>query len=138
MKIKYARLEDKDFVMNINSHINEISYNNLVYTKSGYVLWEDDNPIGFMTHCMLWNQLPFLNLIYVKESYRNRGFGSQAMKFWEDDMRKQGYQMVLISTQADESAQNFYRKLGYMDCGALLFTNTPIEQPTELFLRKIL
>ena len=53
-------------------------------------------------------------------------------------MKERGYKMVLLSTQADETAQHFYRKLGYVDCGALIFQNTPFDQPTELFFRKVL
>lgn len=41
---------------------------------------------------------------------------------------------VLTSTQVDEDAQQFYRKRGYADCGAL---NLP-GQAAELFLRKSL
>ncbi|GIG24528.1 hypothetical protein [Cellulomonas denverensis] len=39
---------------------------------------------------------------------------------------------MLTSTQADEQAQHLYRRLGYRDCGALLFPGEPIE----LVLRK--
>ena len=53
-------------------------------------------------------------------------------------MRAQGYQMVLISTRVDEDAQHFYRKLGYVECGALLMNGTPFEQPMEMFMRKML
>lgn len=53
-------------------------------------------------------------------------------------MKEQGYQMTLVSTRADESAQHLYRKLGYIDCGGLLFDGTPFPQPMELFMRKIL
>ena len=84
------------------------------------------------------DQLPFLNLIYVEEAYRKKGIASNAMKRWEDDMRAQGYQMVLISTRVDEDAQHFYRKLGYVECGALLMNGTPFEQPMEMFMRKML
>ena len=80
--------------------------------------------------------LTLLNLIFVKESYRNKGFASQALSFWEADMKRQGYQMVLVSTQADERAQFLYRKCGYIDCGALFFYDTPMDQPTELFFQK--
>lgn len=38
----------------------------------------------------------------------------------------------------DESAQSFYRKLGYVDCGGLVFNGTPFEQPMEMFMRKII
>ena len=46
--------------------------------------------------------------------------------------------MTLISTQVDETAQCLYRKLGYVDCGGLLFSDTPFDQPMEMFIRKIL
>ena len=38
----------------------------------------------------------------------------------------------------DPFAQHLYRKLGYRDCGGLLFDHTPLEQPMELFLNKVL
>ena len=69
---------------------------------------------------------------------RGKGFGRQAMAAWEEEMKTRGYEMVLLSTQADESAQHFYRKLGYLDCGCLVFQNTPLDQPMELFFRKVL
>lgn len=137
VEIRYVENKDKEFVMSIDKHVNDKSFENRVYTKSGYVIWEDGCPIGVMVHCILWDNLPFLNFIYVKEEYRGKGYASQAMKQWEDDMRKQGYKMVLISTQVDESAQSFYRKIGYIDCGGLLFNETPFEQPMEMFMRKV-
>ncbi len=79
-----------------------------------------------------------MNFIFIIEKYRNKGFASQSLAFWEEDMKQQGYKMVLLSTQVDEEAQNIYRHLGYKDCGAILFDNTPIEQPMEMFMRKIL
>ena len=58
------------------------------------------------------------------------------MEFWESDMRAQGYTHVLTSTQSDESAQHFYRSLGYRDCGGLVMDIPGHEQPMELFLVK--
>ena len=49
---------------------------------------------------------------------------------------KQGYGMVLTSTQVDESAQHFYRKNGYTDCGSLVMNIPGYEQPMEMFLSK--
>ena len=53
-------------------------------------------------------------------------------------MKQQEYKMILISTQVDETAQCFYRKLGYVDCGGVVLNNTPFEQPMEMFMRKVL
>ncbi len=49
-----------------------------------------------------------------------------------------GDKMLLLSTQVDESAQYFYRKLGYVDCGGLLLNGTSFEQSMGMFMRKIL
>lgn len=49
---------------------------------------------------------------------------------------RQGYDMVLTSTQVDEQAQHFYRKLGYKDCGGFVVDIEGQEQPMELFLIK--
>ena len=138
MNLRPVQMGDKHFVMKVDSHVNELQYRNRVCTKTGYVIWEDGKRAGWMHHSVLWDQLPFLNLIYVEEAYRKKGIASNAMKRWEDDMRAQGYQMVLISTRVDEDAQHFYRKLGYVECGALLMNGTPFEQPMEMFMRKML
>ncbi len=47
-----------------------------------------------------------------------------------------GHALCLTSTQVDEQAQHFYRKLGYQDAGGLLLTSSGFEQPMELFLVK--
>lgn len=137
MELKYMRAEDKKFVMEVDSHVTGLQYEQRVYTKTGYVIWEGGNRAGLMHYSVLWDHLPFLNLIYVQEAYRNRGIATEAMRLWEADMKAQGYKMVLLSTQVDEDAQHFYRKIGYMDCGALLMNGTPFEQPMEMFMRKV-
>ena len=42
----------------------------------------------------------------------------------------------MTSTQVDEEAQHFYRKLGYQDAGGLVIRIPGYEQPMELFLVK--
>lgn len=130
--------EDMGFVMGIDTQVDASGFRSRVQSKSGFVLVENGRSVGLMHHCVLWDKLPFLNLVYVLEGERGRGLGTMAMASWEAEMKERGYNMVLLSTQADETAQHFYRKLGYVDCGALLFQNTPFDQPAELFFRKVL
>lgn len=136
MEIKIVTNNDKEFVMSIDKHINDTGYNNLVYTKSGYVIWEKNQRTGIIVHCILWDNIPFMNFLFIKEEYRNKGLAKQAIIIWENEMKNQGYKMTLISTQVDEGAQHLYRKLGYIDCGGLVFNNTPFDQPMEMFLEK--
>ncbi len=44
--------------------------------------------------------------------------------------------MLLTSTQTDEEAQHFYRKLGFKECGCLIIDNPEYEQPMEMFFAK--
>ena len=44
--------------------------------------------------------------------------------------------MIMTSTQVDEQAQHFYRKLGYRDRGSLFLDHTPLEQAQELLMVK--
>lgn len=75
-------------------------------------------------------------MLFVDEKYQNRGYGTRLMAHWERDMKSQGYGMVLISTQVDETAQHFYRRLGYHDCGGFVIDVPGHEQPMELFMVK--
>ncbi len=138
MYLNYFQPEDKPYVMKIEPHINEQQYAYRLYTKTGYIIWKENNRAGLMYYSVLWDNLPFLNLIFIEDKYRKQGIGTEAMQLWEADMKKQNYKMVLISTQVDEDAQHFYRKLGYIDCGALLLDGTPLDQPMEMFMRKVL
>ncbi len=138
VEIKVVTDNDKEFVMSIDKHVDDEGYNNRVYTKSGYIIWEGNQRVGTIAHCILWDNLPFMNFIFVKEEYRGKGLAKQAIIRWEREMKNQGYKMTLISTQVDEGAQHLYRKLGYIDCGGLVFNNTPFDQPMEMFFRKVL
>ena len=61
------------------------------------------------------------------EAYYGKGFGTKAMNHWEHEMQTSGYKLAMTSTQADEKAQHFYRKLGYKDSGCLLLSDDPLE-----------
>jgi ribosomal protein S18 acetylase RimI-like enzyme len=137
-EIRYVSPNDKAFWFSLDNHMGESEFNLKVRDRRGYVIINESKPIGIMRYNLFWDNMPFLTLIYLEESCRGRGFGRQAISFWENDMRGQGYKMVITSTQVDGQAQHFYRKLGYVDKGCLLLDNTPFDQPQELFMLKVL
>ena len=49
-------------------------------------------------------------------------------------MQSAGNGMVMTSTQVDEEAQHFYRKIGYKDSGGLIFDVPGYEQPMEMIM----
>ena len=44
--------------------------------------------------------------------------------------------MLMTSTQVDEDAQHFYRKLGYKDSGGFIVDVPGYEQPMEMIMIK--
>ena len=136
LEIRYVQLEDKEFWYSFDKHLSEQEFNNKIIDKRGYVLLDDNKPIGLLRYNLFWDNTPFCNLIYINNECQGKGFGKLLIEYWENDMKSQGYGMLLTSTQVDESAQHFYRKLGYKDCGGFVIDIKGYEQPMELFLVK--
>ena len=83
--------------------------------------------VGCLRYNLFWDNLPFMNLLFLAEDERGKGYGTQLIRFWEEEMRRQQHRSVMTSTRSDEQAQFFYRKHGYVDCGALLLPGEPLE-----------
>jgi len=137
-KIRYVTEINKPFWRTLDKHLSESELTLKIRDKRGYVISDGDKPIGVFRYNLFWDNTPFLTLIYIDESYRGKGFGAQALIYWENEMRELGYKMIMTSTQVDEQAQYFYRKLGYKDKGCICLDNTPFEQPQEMIMLKIL
>jgi GNAT superfamily N-acetyltransferase len=134
--IRYVLDSDKPFWFTLDKHLGESEFALKVRDKRGYIISDDGKSIGIMRYNLFWDNTPFLTLIYIEEPYQGKGFGRQAMLHWENEMRGLGYKMLMTSTQADEQAQHFYRKLGYVDRGCLIFDGTPLAQPQEIIMIK--
>ncbi len=133
ISIRPVENSDKPFWFSLDKHLSEVEFCGKVNDGRGYVMLFGDIPIGILRYNLFWDNTPFCNLLVISENYRGRGFGSNFMAFWETEMQKLGFSWILVSTRSDESALQFYRKIGYTDCGNLLAP----DQPPEIFLRKI-
>jgi ribosomal protein S18 acetylase RimI-like enzyme len=127
---------DKNFWFTFDKELYESEFDLKVRDKRAYIICDDEKQIGIMRYNLCWDCHPFLTLIIIDESYRGKGFGKQAMLHWENEMRRLGYKMVMTSTQVNEDAQHFYRKLGYKEKGSIVFDGTAYEQSMEMFLTK--
>ena len=135
-EIRYAAEADKAFWFTLDRHMSGGEFDLKVRDRRGYVISDGGRPAGVMRYNLFWDSIPFLTLIHLDEAYQRKGFGSKAMLHWEGEMRERGCKIVMTSTQVDEQAQHFYRKLGYMEKGSLSLDNTPLAQPLEMFMLK--
>lgn len=136
VSIRCVEANDERFWYTLDTHLPQAEFLNKVRDKQGYILFCDDVPVGVLRYNLFWDSIPFLNLIYLQESHRRIGIGRQAMALWEQEMKRLRHGMCLVSTQSDEEAQHFYRKLGYKDCGCLTMDIPGYEQPMEIILAK--
>ena len=134
--IRYVEINDKKEWYDLDRHLPENVFDEKVRTKRGYVLVEDEKIIGILRYNLFWDNTPFCTMLFIEDSYRSNGYGRQMMEHWEQDMKAQGYGMLMTSTQVDEDAQHFYRKLGYKDVGGFIVDVPGFEQPMEMIMIK--
>ncbi|MFD1136001.1 GNAT family N-acetyltransferase [Paenibacillus urinalis] len=134
MKIDFATEADYTYIADRDQHISKVLIASKIRDKEILMLRHSSEVMGWMRYGYFWDNTPFMNLIWLDEPYRGKGYGKETVLYWEQLMRQQGYTTVMTSTQSDEGAQHFYRKLGYKDVGCLMQENEPLE---ILFTKKL-
>ena len=127
MEIRYAGPSDIEMISEYDEHLSKEELKNAIALKRIILLFIDGRFEGWLRFNLFWDNIPFMNLLFILEEQRGRGYGRELVGFWEREMKAQGYRFVMTSTQSDEEAQFFYRKLGYTDRGALVLPDEPLE-----------
>lgn len=135
-RIRYVESRDREAWRALDGHLPRIEFDRKVRDRLGLVLLEGERIIGILRWNLFWDEVPFCNLLYIAEDRRGQGNGRLLMARWEREMAAQGHDMVMTSTQSDETAQHFYRKLGYKDSGGFTVDIPGHEQPLELIFIK--
>lgn len=136
MEIRHVQESDHAFWVSLDQYLSKDQFMQKARDKMGYILLVNEEPVGLLRYNLFWDEQPFLYDALCKKRKQRAGYGKAMMRFWEQEMQQRGYKMLLTSTQVDEEAQHFYRKLGYQDAGSLLINVPEYQQPMELFLLK--
>ena len=134
MRVALAGPEDLDYLAGEDHHVGRDVIGGKIARCEIIVARRDDRRVGFLRYGYFWDEVPFMNLLWVQEGSRGKGCGTQLIAFWEKEMRKLGHGSVMTSALSNERAQHLYRKLGYRDCGSLLMPDEPLE---ILFLKRL-
>ena len=136
MTIRVATQNDLPRLADYDLHIARQELKNQISLGRVAVAEDGETFLGWMRWNLFWDNTPFLNMLYLLEAYRSKGYGKAMMAWWEAEMQSQGFDTLMTSTASDEYAQHFYRKLGYRDCGGFVIDLPAFAQPMELFLLK--
>ena len=132
MTVRYANEGDLALLRGHDRHIRADELQSSIAAKRVLLILDGGRAAGWLRYNLFWDNLPFLNMLYLFEEYRGKGYGHQLVQHWEREMAGAGYREVLTSTLSNEQGQFFFRKGGYTDCGALLLPSEPLE----IILRK--
>jgi ribosomal protein S18 acetylase RimI-like enzyme len=127
LRVAFAGPDDLDFLDEEDHHIARSVIREKVARREVMVAYVEDRPVGFLRHGYLWDEIPFMNLLWVEEASRGKGYGTQLVAFWEREMRNLGHDAVMTSSLSNERAQHLYRRLGYVGVGSLLMPDEPLE-----------
>lgn len=134
MLIRNAVIEDIENLIQFDRHISPKELENLVDLGRVYIAEENNTFIGWLRYNLFWDNTPFMNMLFVLDEYRGRGFGQKMVEHWELQMKLAGYEVLMTSTASDEYAQHFYNKIGYSAIGGF----TILDDPYEIIMSKII
>ena len=132
MNIRFANLEDLKVISLYDKHVSKEELENLVNLNRVIIAEENNKFCGWLRYNLFWDNKPFMNMLYVLEDKRGKGYGKQLVDFWENKMRILQYKFVMTSTASDEYSQHFYLKIGYKTVGGFM----PEGEPYEIILMK--
>ncbi len=127
MNIRIADQDDKEKILKHDRHISESELKTSIMLGRVIVMELNNKFIGWLRWNLFWDNTPFMNMLYLLEEYRNKGYGRKLVLFWEELMKKDNYSLVMTSTLSNENAQHFYRSLNYIDSGSLLLKGEALE-----------
>jgi ribosomal protein S18 acetylase RimI-like enzyme len=123
---------DLPFLCEADSHLSREDQTQVVSMGRVMVAEVDGAAVGLLRWGLFWDQVPFMNLLWVVPERRGQGIGTTLVVAWERSQLAAGHDLVLTSTMSDERSQHLYRRLGYVDTGALFLP----DEAAELILRK--
>lgn len=95
---------------------------------------EDGSFRGYLQYGLFKNRIPFMHKLYVVPTLRGKGYATAIIRGWENMMRAQDYDRVMLTSSSLSSAQNFYRLMGYRDIGSFMLPGEPLEM---IFLKRL-
>ncbi|MCM1328907.1 MAG: GNAT family N-acetyltransferase [Ruminococcus sp.] len=132
VKIRIAEERDFEFLRRNDRHVTEEILKKKIADKNILIAEADGEPAGWLRYGFFWDEIPFMNMLFVLEKFRGKGVGRGLVKEWERLMLADGHKTLMTSAQANEYSQHFYRKLGYRDLGGF----TPFGEEYEIIFGK--
>ena len=127
IEIRFVTSQDYDYLVHNDRRIKPEVVKKKIEDAEIIVVLDNEQNIGWLRFNYFWDEIPFMNMLWIEEDYRRKGIGTRLVNFWETEIFQRDKNQVMTSTLSDETAQHFYRKLEYQDCGSLLLPDEALE-----------
>ena len=124
---RVSKNSDVELMGNRFRHISKATFETKLKAGEYLLVFSDDVFVGWLRWGYFWDSIPSINMLMIDEGEREKGYGRRLVSDWEKLMREDGHEMVMTSTQSDEDAQHFYRRLGFVDRGSIMLPDEVLE-----------
>lgn len=87
VRIRAATEEDLPFLAPNDPHIKRDELERIIQAGRVLVAEEDQRPVGLARWGLFWDEIPFLNMLFVLPAHRGRGLGTRLIGEWEAEQR---------------------------------------------------
>ena len=77
MRVAFAEPEDLDYLARKDHHVQRGVIEQKIERREIVVLHHDGRRAGALRYGYFWDEIPFMNLLWVQEGLRGRGFGTR-------------------------------------------------------------
>ena len=132
VNVRIANERDFETIAKHDKHISETTLKKKIANNQILIAEMNGEFVGWLRWGLFWDEIPFMNMLYVLEKYQNKRIGTTIVRKWEQMMLAEGFDKVMTSTLEQESAKYFYCKLGYRNLGKF----TPFADEYEIVMGK--
>jgi len=73
--IRYANINELNMLNKFDKHINKGILQELIEQKRILVMYENNIFVGWLRYNLFWDDIPFMNMLYLLEEKRGKGYG---------------------------------------------------------------
>ena len=132
VNIRIANERDFETIAKCHKHISETTLKKKIANNQILIAEINGGFVGWLRWGPFWDEIPFMNMLYVLENYQNKGIGTALVRKWEQMLLADGFDNIMTSTLEQESSKYFYYKLGYRNLGKFM----PFEDEYEIIMGK--
>jgi len=131
IEIRLATINDAAVLAAHDRHVSAGCIKQKISRQEIYAAYDGDVLVGWLRYSLFWDIVPFMNMLEILPAYRGKGLGKQLALFWETQMKEQGHNKVMTSTQQNENVQHFYLHMGYVTVGGFALAGDTYELMME-------